>query len=137
MFITKVRRRYVAPYNWIENLKDHLEKFINRGLNRNQIFTVFWTDNPDAFDENNVPRQSYQPNFAASSHRKFPREGLYDCKLVYVRCKYFSLIVSLYIIIIIKIGIVLIYVNVIFCCSKIQCCPTVYEQSSESTTGTI
>lgn len=89
MFMTQDRQRYIVPHSWIENLQDHLEKFINRGLNRNQTFTVFYTDNPDAFDENNVPRQSYHPNFAASPHRILPREGLYDCKLMNVRCKYF------------------------------------------------
>lgn len=77
----------VVPHTWINGISDHLEKFINNGLNRNQKFTVFYTNSIEAFDENSMPKADFLPNFNVSRHRVFPNEGLYLGQLTSFRSK--------------------------------------------------
>lgn len=72
----------VVPHKWIMNISEHLEKFINNGLNRNQKYTVYWTNAAGSIDENGVPKSDFVPNFNVSRNTHFPNEGLYLCNLL-------------------------------------------------------
>lgn len=87
VYIRSIRQNRVVPHVWINKISDHIEKFINLGLKRNQIFEVFWTNNPEAFDLNGAPLRSFEPNFHIGKTHVFPHEGLYDCQLVSFRSK--------------------------------------------------
>lgn len=71
----------VVPHSWIKNVSQHLEKFMNNGLNSNQMYTVYWTNSADAYDDNGIPKTSFRPNFDSVGGGKFPEDGLYRCYL--------------------------------------------------------
>lgn len=72
----------VVPHKWIIGISKHLEKFLNHGLNRNQKFAALWTDDPAAFDENDMPKVDYLPTNLTVTEDVFPNEGFYECHLV-------------------------------------------------------
>lgn len=76
----------VVPYTWIIGISEHIQKFVNHSLNRNQEFTAFWTNQAGAYDDHNVPLASFVSTdmLANATHfdDQFPREGLYSCYLV-------------------------------------------------------
>lgn len=83
--------RQIVPHSWILDINKHVEKFMNRGLNKNQTFVVFWTSNSAAFDENQVPRAEFYPNLNANRSAQFPDEGLYECTIVSFRGKFLTI----------------------------------------------
>lgn len=87
VLIKNCRQRRIVPKPWIMKIDEHFEKFLNRGLNRNQTFIVFWTTNIDAFDKNGVPKLSYMPNFKVSRSVQFPNEGIYECNVLQCKSK--------------------------------------------------
>lgn len=72
----------VLPQNWIKDINEHLEKFLNRSLNKNQVFTCYWTEAEGSIDENGNIKLDFEPNFRASFGNVFPSEGCYLCKLI-------------------------------------------------------
>lgn len=86
MYIRSIKRNRVVPHQWIKDVSQHLESFINNGLNNNQTSSVFWTDRTDAFDENGKPKHLFKPNVDAGYGYNFPEEGFYECQLVKFRC---------------------------------------------------
>lgn len=70
---------------WIKNISQHIEKFLNNGLNRNQIFTIFWTKCAEAKDENGLPNPKFKPKFYPTGN-EFPEEGIFDGYLRSCRC---------------------------------------------------
>lgn len=72
----------VLPQNWIKDINEHLEKFLNRSLNKNQVFTCYWTDAAESIDRNGALKLDFEPDFRASFGNVFPSEGCYLCKLV-------------------------------------------------------
>lgn len=97
VFFLEAVMHKVVPHTWIHGLSEQLEKFINFGLNKNQKFMAFYTDSADAFDDNGVPRPDFVPDFNLSHRNNFPAEGLYLCKLVKFRGKfYFSSLFQIY-----------------------------------------
>lgn len=81
VYLVRFKRNIIVPQNWILRIQDHWEKFINNGLNKNQKFVCFWTDNQMAFDENGTPLENFEPNFDASLCDVFPGEGFYIVNL--------------------------------------------------------
>lgn len=72
----------ILPQNWIKDIDEHLEKFLNRSLNKNQVFTCYWTTAKECTDRNGDIRLDFQPNFSASFGNIFPSDGCYLCKLI-------------------------------------------------------
>lgn len=58
---------------------------MNQGVNSNQIFRVFWTDDPAAFLENGLPNPNFEPNVFASENGDFPKEGWYKSQIIKFR----------------------------------------------------
>lgn len=82
VFLKEAKKRLVVPDKWIMDFEIHMAKFLNYGLNRNQIYHVYWTENTTRFDENGVPDCEFKPNFGAlSKGNGFPKDGLYECYL--------------------------------------------------------
>lgn len=54
---------YVAFFKDFKNFKLHKEKFINNSFNSTQTFMCFYTSNPDSFDDDGVPNDSFTPYF--------------------------------------------------------------------------
>lgn len=72
----------VIPEHWIRDIEAQREKFINNGLNRNQLQVCFWTNCPAAREANGVIRLDFTPNFNAGFTNNFPADGCYLCKIV-------------------------------------------------------
>lgn len=89
-YLTDFKENIIVPQNWILNISDHLEKFINNSINSNQTFVCFYTNNNSAFDENRELKTNYPPKFNIPFGRKFskePKEGLYNVQLKAFRSK--------------------------------------------------
>lgn len=55
---------------------------MNYGVNSNQNFLVFWTNDPRAFGIDGIPHSHVIPNEAAVCRDDFPQEGWYKCRIV-------------------------------------------------------
>lgn len=86
VFLIEPAKNVVVPTGWILNGKQHMEKFINYGINSNQDFLAFYTNDAAAFDINGVPRSDYQPNYQPNTFAGFgsvyPTEGWYLCRII-------------------------------------------------------
>lgn len=77
VYFIDARESRVVPVKWIKDILNHIEKFINNGLNRNQEFSVFWTNRLDAYNENGLPKP-FMTNFNPTAFKPtFPAEGIY------------------------------------------------------------
>lgn len=65
VFLVAPKKNVVIPYSWILGINNHMDKFMNYGLNTNQNFLAFYTNKNAAFDENDIPRCDYCANFQA------------------------------------------------------------------------
>lgn len=86
-YIKSMKKNIIVPKTWILDVKKHKEKFMDKGLNGNQIFICFYTNDPTAF-ENDVPLKDYPPNFTAPFRRDFNGPGRYKVHLKKYRSKY-------------------------------------------------
>lgn len=77
-FILQIKENRVVPHKWTRGI--NYESAMNFGLNKNIRFHVFWTNDPNAFDEHGVPKIDYIPNPNACG-TVFPAEGWYLCKV--------------------------------------------------------
>lgn len=80
VYINQIRQLRVVPHSWIRELNTHLEVFINDGVDSNRKFRVFWTNNPEAFDNTGTPRFGYRPNINAGFSSIFPNDGYYESR---------------------------------------------------------
>lgn len=94
VYIVSIKRNVVVPYHWLREVRLHTEKFMNNGVNRNQQFRVFYTDDANAFDVNGLPRLSYGSNVRASYRSVFPEEGWYRCRIVKFKGNYRQIVSS-------------------------------------------
>lgn len=88
VYLVDFKKNIIVPENWILHIQDHLEKFINNGLNKNQTFACFFTNNPMAFHENGTPRTDFRPSCNNQFSEQFPDEGLYMVKLKRFQSKF-------------------------------------------------
>lgn len=91
VFLIAPKKNVVIPYTWIFGVNQHIEKFMNNGVNSNQEFLAFYTNNNAAFDDNGIPRDDYQANFQASFSEVLPTkpstDGLYRCYIRKFKCE--------------------------------------------------
>lgn len=81
VYLLKDKINIIVPQTWIKDINDHIEKFINSGLNSSQKFLCFWTESPHAFDENGRPKLNFEPDSNAEIADRFPHTGWHICKL--------------------------------------------------------
>lgn len=72
----------VIPENWIRDMEPQREKFLNNGLNRNQMHVCFWTNGTAARNQNGVIRLNFSPDFNVRFGNIFPTDGCYLCLIV-------------------------------------------------------
>lgn len=85
VFIQEAREYFIIPSNWIKEIEVNWKKFINNGLNTNQIYTVFYSRSTDAVDDCGKPNPDFAPMFC-NEIKKFPEDGCYFAKIA----KYFG-----------------------------------------------
>lgn len=81
VYFIDLKKNIIVPKQWIENIKSHKEKFYNKSLNSAQIFTCYYTNQNEAFEEDGLPNGKFNPNFAARASKTLDGEGLYRVKL--------------------------------------------------------
>lgn len=77
VYIRKLKKNVVLPSKWIRDIDDHLEKFINYGINSSQKFLCYYTNNEAAFDNEMRPNPNFQPNFATRMIDEIDIDGQY------------------------------------------------------------
>lgn len=85
VFIHENRKYFIVPSSWIKEIDSNWQKFINNGVNTNQVFTVFYSESRDAMDEHGKPNSDYAAKFS-DEMKKFPEEGCYFANIL----KYFG-----------------------------------------------
>lgn len=91
VYIHSIKQHRVVPTKWMREFDLHTEKFMNYGVNSNQSFLVFWTDDLSAFDIDGIPHLNVIANEAAAIRDDFPHEGWYKCRIVKFKgMEYFS-----------------------------------------------
>lgn len=71
----------VIPIEWVHQHEIQWQKFVNFGLNTNQMHRVFYTEDPRAYNENGEPQPHYDTNFDEEAEF-FPDEGFYKARMV-------------------------------------------------------
>lgn len=80
-YFEDLKKSLVTPKQWIRDIKQHKEKFYNNSLNRSQTFYAFYTNNPNAFSDDGLPKNEFPPNFAANLRTDLNGDGLFKIKL--------------------------------------------------------
>lgn len=78
----------IVPENWIKDIDDHKEKFLNYSINSNQAYVCFWTQSRAARFPNRMLKLDFEPNFNLGFGRIFPAEGNYLCKIIKAKAVY-------------------------------------------------
>lgn len=81
VYLKDWKKNVIVPKQWIKDVKLHKEKFYNNSVNSSQIFTCFYTNNPNAFDQDGFPQDTYAPDFQARFCDGSNDEGLYRVQL--------------------------------------------------------
>lgn len=82
VYLLDSQTKIVIPDHWIRDIETQREKFLNNGLNKNQIHVCFWTNCSAARHPNGVIRLDFAPNFNAGFTNTFPSEGCYKCQII-------------------------------------------------------
>lgn len=80
-FFIKLKKNLIVPKQWLQDIKSHKEKFINKSLNSMQKFTCFYTTNEAAFDDDGLPKGDFPPNFNGHFSENLDGDGLFEVKL--------------------------------------------------------
>lgn len=88
VFLVKDRKTIIVPKNWIKNIDEQIEKFINNGLNSNQRMLCFWTDDVAAF-ENGKPKHDFLLDPKYGLAESFPATGWHICKIKRAKGNFF------------------------------------------------
>lgn len=71
VFLVDLSYHVVIPKTWVQGIDNHWEKFVNKSLNRNQIFRCFYGGGLNiginAWDVEGRPNINYTPNFELST----------------------------------------------------------------------
>lgn len=89
-FLIEIRKNVIVPISWVHNLSAQHEKFMNYGLNCNQKFLCFYTDNLEAFNDDGSPRHDYVPDFDLEMKNSIDGDGCYIAKLRIFKSKVIS-----------------------------------------------
>lgn len=82
VYFRAVRKNYILPGSWIQNIENHAEKFLNYGMNTTQSFLCFYTSNPQAFEENKCPKSDWPVNFSLKNRDSLQSDGCFIGKLL-------------------------------------------------------
>lgn len=86
VFVVQINQNVLVPYSWVK-LNRFLESTVNNGINTNIPFDVFYTLNPEAF-QNAIPKLNFPPIIHASRTSIFPNEGWFRCYIRRFKCMY-------------------------------------------------
>lgn len=84
VFIFDSGSHHIIPTTWVKDMEENWQKFINRGLNSSQKFTVYFSNRDEAMIHDQ-PDMNYEPVFTNEA-KVFPQEGCYYAKIL----KYFG-----------------------------------------------
>lgn len=76
-----IKTNVIIPPNWIKGINDQMEKFINYGINCNQLHRCFFTLDESAYDENGCPKLNYKPNFDMPLRNDLNGDGCFYGKI--------------------------------------------------------
>lgn len=79
--------RIVVPLHWIKSVVTQYPKYLNYGLNRNQIILVYYSHDAIEAIEQGEPAHNFQPNFSLDSQTSFSIHGCYKAR----PCKCFGM----------------------------------------------
>lgn len=82
VFLVSPRVTVTIPENWIRDLNQHVEKFLNLGVNSNQSYVCYYTNNASTKDENRAIRLDVTPDFNSPFELTFPSTGCYLCRIL-------------------------------------------------------
>lgn len=77
VYLEAIEKNVIVPAGWIDNIGEHLEKFINNGMNNNQFFLCYYTTKPEAFI-GNIPDKDYEPDYFANFIEKVNADDSFD-----------------------------------------------------------
>lgn len=77
IYLPPLKKNVIVPTEWIFDVGNHLEKFINKGLNTNQWFLCYYTTKTAAFIDDQ-PDKNYDPDFSLELITKINADGEYD-----------------------------------------------------------
>lgn len=83
----KPKKNRVVPAKWIKSLDDQIEKFLNYRINTAQQFLIYYSEEPEARDDNDRPNEALNPKFNMDVDGDFPAEGCYMGRLLKVKRK--------------------------------------------------
>lgn len=86
--IINLKESLILPTSWIQDIDDHLEKFINRSLNTAQRFLCFYTNDENAFEENGEPKFDYPANFSLQLRNDFDAPCCFMAKLKHFKSNF-------------------------------------------------
>lgn len=90
-YLKTLKKNVVLPANWIHEIGDHFEKFMNRSINTSQWFLCYYTTNSDAFVDG-CPNKDFEPDFDADILTEInasePFDGCFLGRLKQFRRKY-------------------------------------------------
>lgn len=66
VFLREKKKYVILPAKWINDIDNHLEKFVNYSLNCSQQFLCFYTEETHAFI-NGRPDENFAPDFNSTS----------------------------------------------------------------------
>lgn len=93
VYLRALKKNVILPAEWILDIENHLEKFINNSINRSQKFLCYYTSNDAAF-LNGCPDADFKPNFSLAmitENSIGAFDGCFIGKLNRFFCKYFTL----------------------------------------------
>lgn len=79
-YLSNFNVNIVIPVSWVYQSDKQWEKFVNVGLNSNQAHRIFYTQNADAW-QNDEPLLGYVADFNLNAD-EFPSNGCYEGKLL-------------------------------------------------------
>lgn len=77
VYLPILKRNVIIPIEWINDVGNHLEKFINNGLNKNQRFLCYYTTKAAAFI-GDQPDKNHAPNFGLALVTKTDQNTDFD-----------------------------------------------------------
>lgn len=83
-YIFLLKKNVVVPAEWICEIGNHFEKFVNNSLNSNQMFVCYYTNKNEAFIEDQ-PNKEFEPDFTLALVEDINGtfEGCFYCELVH------------------------------------------------------
>lgn len=76
-YLKALHRNVVLPANWINNIDEHFEKFVNNSINSNQSFLCYFTNNEAAFIDGH-PKKDFAANFGLPMVKQTNADGSFE-----------------------------------------------------------